>query len=169
MLFALATLDGKGLPLTEHALVRGFLDLVGHRNAAEIRHVSIALPTFSDLHEGHIVMDNHSEEIFDLLRERCTSLQRIETEMSLGFSSFEKTLERALVRDEPHIADEALAVFDARFRAIPSLESRVYNIFANWSPGSLMLQVKMELELGWELCGKPRTDWDVNYTFMPGL
>lgn len=147
--FVMATLDPRSFGWADTRVAEGFLSSIGPKNAALVRHVSIAFPIFSNYHEGQVALDDHSEGVIGLLRDRCPSLVQLETEAGVNLN----TIEVLFKWKGYQLASEAAAAMDARFRTISSLEKIIVNIFpligsAACSP---VIIEKMR-DQGWEVC-----------------
>lgn len=160
--FVMATLDPGAFGRAEVRVAEGFLNSIGPKNAAFVRHVSIAFPIFRNYREGYLVLEDHSEEVIELLRDRCPGLLRLETEAALSLN----TLEVLLVWKHYPIADEAMGVVDAEFRTISSLEKIVVNMFPLMGSASPAMREKMS-DQGWEVCVVPQDEKPFRHGYMP--
>jgi hypothetical protein len=130
-----------------------FLDHIGPQNASYLRHICIAFPAFEDYHLGSITLKEDSIRTLERIRDNCTNLATLE--MSLRFRTI-NIMESAIdAPDSPRAA--ALALVDARFKAISSLKEIIVNVYDE--PLSCDLREKMR-GCGWTVEGVGSSDED---------
>jgi hypothetical protein len=101
-----------------------FLDQIGPQNASFLRHICIAFPAFND-HRESVTLKEDSIRTLERIRDNCTNLATLET--SLGFRTI-NIMESAIdAPDSPRAA--ALALVDARFKAISSLKEIIVTVY----------------------------------------
>jgi hypothetical protein len=112
--------------LTAHdSDVVAFLDEIGRNNANYIRHISIAFPEFRDLDRHNVTLEDDSVRILAKIQSDCTNLSTLTTTL---FSTDIMTFKLDAL-DSPDIVVEALALVNTHFRAIPSLQEIVVQIY----------------------------------------
>jgi hypothetical protein len=142
--------------LQERAILTSFLDHIGPQNASFLRHVCIPFSAFDDYHLGSVTLKEDSIRTLERIRDNCTNLATLET--SLRFRTI-IAMESAIDFDSPRAA-AALALVDARFKAISSLKEIIVNVYDE--PLSCDLREKMR-GCGWtiEAHGKNRRVLDL--------
>ena len=142
---------------SEHQLkvLAAFLDSVGAGNAGHIRHLCIPFPAI-DLegqHAGRMAITESSMRILGLVRRRCPGIQTLET--SVESSDSMECIDLMVVDDLRAVAD-IVALFDARFRDIPSLKRIVVNLYDD-PPEAMRRDIML------------RQDWVFNLLPRPGF
>jgi hypothetical protein len=99
-----------------------FLDHIGPQNASFLRRICIGFPAF---HLGSVTLKEDSIRTLERIRDNCTNLATLET--SLHFRTI-IAMESAIDIDSPQAA-AALALVDARFKAISSLKEIIVNVY----------------------------------------
>jgi hypothetical protein len=123
-----------------------FLDHIGPQNASLLRHICIPFPAFIDYHLESVTLKEDSIRTLERIRDNCTNLATLET--SLRFRTM-NIMESAIeVSDSPRAA--ALALVDARFKAISSLKEIIVNVYDE--PISCDLRKEMH-GCGWTIEG----------------
>lgn len=105
--------------------VASFLDQIGRHNASHIRLICIDFPDFRDLGQPNVALEDNSVHILAKIQSDCTNLSTLVTSL-VGTNIMGPTLDAL---DSPQIAGEALALADARFRAISSLKEVVVKVY----------------------------------------
>jgi len=113
-----------GYPL-QSAILTSFLDRIGRQNASLLHHICIAFPAFDDYHIGRVTLREDSIRTLELIRLNCPNIITLET--SLVTTDAMEVAINAL--DSPQAATEALALVDARFKAISPLEEVIVNVY----------------------------------------
>jgi hypothetical protein len=110
---------------------------------------STSLPAFDDYHHlESVTLKEDSIRTLERIRDNCTNLATLET--SLRFRTI-MAMESAIdALDNPGAASEALALVDARFKAISSLKEIIVNVYDE--PLSCDLREKMR-GCGWTIEG----------------
>jgi hypothetical protein len=145
---------------SEH--VASFLDQIGRHNASHIRHICIDFPDFRDLGQPNVALKDDSVRILAKIQSDCTNLSTLTTSLD-STNAMELKLDAL---DSPRIAGEALALVDARFRAILSLEEVVVEVYEDGP--SVDIRRKME-GYGWTINATERAeDSDFDRSFSDG-
>jgi hypothetical protein len=108
---------------SEH--VASFLDQIGRNNASHIRHIRIDFPVFRYLDQHDVALEDDSVRILAKIQSDCTNLSTLIT--SLGSTNVMELKLDAL--DHLKIVAEALALVDASFRAISSLQGIIVEVY----------------------------------------
>jgi hypothetical protein len=142
---------------SEH--VASFLDQIGRHNASHIRLICIDFPDFRDLGQPNVALEDDSVRILAKIQSDCTNLSTLITSLAstdaMGLTLY--------ALDSPQIAGEALALADARFRAISSLEEVVVKVYEDCP--SVDIRRKMEGH-GWTISVTERVeDLDFDWPF----
>ena len=127
---------------SEH--VASFLDQIGRNNANYIRHIYINFPGIRDLGRHDVTLEDDSVRILAKVQSDCTNLSTLTT-------SLDSTNAMALrldALDSPQIVVEALALVDARFRAISPLREVIVEVYEDGP--SADIRRKMESH-GWTI------------------
>jgi len=127
---------------SEH--VASFLDQIGRHNASHIRLICIDFPDFRDLSQPNIALGDDSVRILAKIQSDCTNLSTLTTSLA-STNAMEVKLDAL---GSPQIAGETLALVDARFRAISSLEEVVVEVYEDGP--SVDIRRKMEGH-GWTI------------------
>ena len=106
-------------------ILRKFLDHIGNQNASFLRQICIAFPAFEIYHAGNITLQEDSVLSLELLRDRCTNLNILETSLETT-TAVEHSIDSL---DNPLAATEAMALVNTRFKALPSLKEVIVNVF----------------------------------------
>ncbi|OCK94777.1 uncharacterized protein K441DRAFT_659674 [Cenococcum geophilum 1.58] len=109
----------------QNVILTSFLDRIGRQNASFLRHICIAFPAFDDYHIGRVTLRENSIRTLELIRLNCPNITTLET--SLETTNAMEVAINAL--DSPRAATEALALVDARFKAISPLEEVIVNVY----------------------------------------
>ncbi|KAK8068543.1 hypothetical protein PG996_007655 [Apiospora saccharicola] len=96
--------------------IAGFLQHIGCRNAAYIRHAIILFPEFDSLQLGHVSLEDGFADNLASIRIHCTHLHTI-TLYQWYTSQMQKE------EDKPEVITEAMNLIDAQLRTIPSLRN----------------------------------------------
>lgn len=122
-----------------------FLENIGS-SAAYLGHALIPFPRTECLMVGGTTLDSNDLGIAASLRRRCPNLKTLSTE----YMSTYATLELNLMGQEPALRRDALAVIDAHFRSLPSLQ----RIIVQMHEGSLAdAELRGGIEgMGWVIC-----------------
>ena len=145
---------------SEHVV--SFLDQIGRHNASHIRLICIDFPDFRDLGQPNVALKDDSVRILAKIQSDCTNLSTLTTSLD-STNAMELKLDAL---DSPRIAGEALALVDARFRAILSLEEVVVEVYEDGP--SVDIRRKME-GYGWTINVTERAeDSDFDRSFSDG-
>ena len=121
-------------------LVASFVDQIGRNNANHIRHIRIDFPDIPNLGRHDITPGDNSTRILAKIRSDCTNLSTLTT--SLGSTN-------ALALDalgSPNLVVEALALVDAGFRTISSLQKIIVEVYND----ELSVDIRRKMEIyGW--------------------
>jgi hypothetical protein len=124
--------------------VASFLEQIGRNNATYIQHIYIRFPQFFYLDLHDVTLEDDSLRILAKIQSDCTNLSTLTT--SLGSTnSIELRLDEL---DHPKIVSEALALVDARFRAISSLREIIVEVYENGPSGHIRREMKRH---GWTI------------------
>lgn len=104
---------------------QAFLDKIGLTNASSIQHVTITFPSLYDLETPDIVLGVGDSQGLSKIQNDCTSLITLETDLESS-NTWQTKLDEL---DNLNIVEEALALVDSRFRAIPSLQKITVNLY----------------------------------------
>ena len=140
--------------------VASFLDQIGHNNASYIRLICIDFPDFRDLGQSNVTLKDDSVRILAKIQSDCTNLSTLITSLD-STNAMELKLDAL---DSPRIAGEALALVDARFRAISSLKEVVVKVYEDGP--SVDIRKKMEGH-GWTINVTERveeSDLDISFS-----
>ena len=113
-----------GYPL-QSAILTSFLDRIGRQNASFLHHICIAFPAFDNYHIGRVTLQEDSIRTLELIRLNCPNIITLET-------SLETTTAVEVAIDalgSPRAVTEALALVDARFKAISPLKEVIVNVY----------------------------------------
>lgn len=102
-----------------------FLDQIDRNNANHIRHICIEFPKFRYLDRHDVTLEDDSVRILAKIQSDCTNLSTLTTTL---FSTDVMTLKLDAL-DSPNIVVEALALVNAHFRAISSLQEIVVEMY----------------------------------------
>ncbi|KFX88040.1 hypothetical protein O988_09178, partial [Pseudogymnoascus sp. VKM F-3808] len=102
--------------------VTSFLEQIG-RNVDYIQHVYIHFPTFRDLKMGSVAIGDNDGYVLASIQSNCVNLKTLTT-----FQSNIKPTKVSLIALNPKFAPEALALVDASFRAIASLQDIIVEV-----------------------------------------
>lgn len=121
-----------------------FLEQIGCENAGCIRHIIIDFPKFLHLDLGDITLEEDSVSILASIRNSCANLTTLATSL---YST--DAMELRLDNLEHHtVVDEALKLVDNHFRAIPSLQEIVLEVYEDGPSGHIRERMKSH---GWTL------------------
>jgi hypothetical protein len=125
-------------------LLRSFLDCIGSVNAASLSHLCINFPVLEEVdHQvGEVKLRDDSLGSLKLLREKCTTLSRLET---LGHNKRNSVFRRT--DDTLH---KVLLLIDEQFKAIYSLEKIIVRVVAGDGVPTTLAKNFMQ-GLGWVL------------------
>jgi hypothetical protein len=124
-------------------LLTSFLDQIGPQNAGTLRRLVIAFPAFhNDGHAVGITLQEDGVWTLDLIHDKCQNIVTLETSLHTT-NAMEIRLDEF---DSPRAADQALALVDARLKAIPSLQELLVHVYGE--PINLALREKMR-DYGW--------------------
>jgi hypothetical protein len=124
--------------------VASFLGQIGRNNADYIRHISINFPKFLYLDSGDVTLEDDSVGILANIQSGCANLSTLTTSL-YSTNAMELRLDAL---DNPKIVPEALKLVDTRFRAIPSLQEIIVEVYEDGS--SNHIRRKMESH-GWTI------------------
>lgn len=102
-----------------------FLDQIGHDNANHIRQLCIGFPRFRSLNRHDVTLEDDSLRVLAKIRSSCTNLSKLVTALD---STDGVTLSLDAL-DNPNIVVEALALVNAHFRALSSLQDITVEIY----------------------------------------
>ncbi|KAF7870361.1 hypothetical protein EAF04_004107 [Stromatinia cepivora] len=120
-----------------------FLNQIGRRNASSILHIYIPFPYFDYLELHNITLKNESSRMLAKIQDYCTGLTTLETGVGTT-DAMEFRLDRL---ENFNIVAEALALVDARFRAIPAIRNIIVNVYEE---GPFYIREEMKNH-GWEI------------------
>jgi hypothetical protein len=110
---------------TQVAILTSFLGHIGRQNASFLRHICIAFPAFDYHFFESVTLEEDSIRTLELIRDNCTNIATLETSLQTT-----TTVELAIdALDSPRAAAEVLALVDARFKAISSLNEVIVNVY----------------------------------------
>ncbi|KAJ6105287.1 hypothetical protein N7523_010097 [Penicillium sp. IBT 18751x] len=135
-----------------------FLVTIGFINASHLQCIRIDFPELRYLEDDEVSLTEDSFSFLEKIQSRCTNLKKLIT----AADSTNAMEYRLYSFDSPRLCDKALALVGARFRAIPSLQEVVIEIYEE-GPGSIIRR-KMESQ-GWKLIVvEPAEDeeWDID-------
>ncbi|KAH8600236.1 hypothetical protein B0O99DRAFT_590614 [Bisporella sp. PMI_857] len=107
------------------AILASFLDRIGSQNAGFLRRICIAFPSFDGYYTGNVALQGDSILALELIRDKCINLATLETSLETT-TVVERSLDSL---NNPRAAAEALALVDACFKEISSLEELVVNVY----------------------------------------
>jgi hypothetical protein len=124
--------------------VTSFLEQIGHNNASYILYICVDFPEFHclDLHE--ITFEDDSVRILAKILSHCTNLIKLRTSLH-STNAMEVRLEAL---DYPKIVAEGLALVDARFRAISSLQEIIVEVYEDGPSDYIRREMKNH---GWTI------------------
>lgn len=144
---------------SEH--VASFLDQIGRHNASHIRLIYIDFPRFRDLGQPNVALKDDNARILAKIQSDCTNLSTLITSLdSAGAIGLKLD-----APESPQIVGGALALVDARFRAISSLEEVVVKVYEDGP--SVDIRRKMEGH-GWTINVTERveeSDFDSSFRY----
>ncbi|KAJ5682062.1 uncharacterized protein N7477_002002 [Penicillium maclennaniae] len=120
-----------------------FLDTIGFINASHLQCIRIDFPRLCDL-EDEVSLEDVSLHMLEKIQSHCTNLRMLITAPE-STNTMENWLDSF---DSPSICARALALIDARFRAISSLQEIVIEVYEEGP--STYIRKKMESH-GWIL------------------
>ncbi|KAJ6132241.1 hypothetical protein N7471_007456 [Penicillium samsonianum] len=127
----------------ESEIIAQFLDTIGFINASYLQCIRIDFPTLREL-EYKVNLEVDSLRILEKIQCHCINLEKVIT-TSKSTTAMENQLDSF---DSPKICEKALALVDARFREISSLQEIVIEVYEEGP--SLDLRRKMRSR-GWIL------------------
>ncbi|KAL1856894.1 hypothetical protein VTK73DRAFT_8208 [Phialemonium thermophilum] len=136
---------------TQASVPQLFLEQIGRVNAGYIRHVHIEFPRIRGLEAGPARLSTEACAVLDSLQSHCVNLRRITTSQA-------STAVRLTVLVAMHGAQataEAVALVDARFRAIPSLREIEIQILSEHAIANIR---ELAQEHGWTVITETRED-----------
>ncbi|KAH8774772.1 hypothetical protein F5883DRAFT_412127 [Diaporthe sp. PMI_573] len=137
-----------------------FLEQIGCENAGYIRHILIDFPKFLYLDPGDITLEEDSVSILASIRNNCANLSTLTTSL---YST--NAMEFRLDNLEHHtVANEALKLVDTHFRAIPSLQEIILEVYEDGPNGHIRGRMKSH---GWTLSTTEyveEEDWGRNFS-----
>ncbi len=105
--------------------VSSFIERIGNSNAGYMRHIITSFPSFLNLDPGNITFENDSFETLKTIQAACAGLSTLETSLD-STNSIELRLDDL---DHHKLATEALELVNTQFRAIPSIQEIILNVF----------------------------------------
>ena len=115
-----------------------FLEQIGCKNAGYIRHILIDFPKFLYLDPGDITLEEDSISILASIWNSCANLTTLTTSL---YSTY--AMEFRLDNLEHHtVVNEALKLVDNHFRAIPSLQEIVLEVYEDGPSGHIRGKMK---------------------------
>ncbi|OAA35199.1 hypothetical protein ISF_09989 [Cordyceps fumosorosea ARSEF 2679] len=105
--------------------VSSFIGRIGNINAGYIRHIITTFPSFLDLNPGDVTFEDDSSKTLKMIQAACTGLSTLETSLD-STNSMELRLDNL---DHHKLATEALELVNTHFRAIPSIQEIILNVF----------------------------------------
>ncbi|KAI3323876.1 hypothetical protein HD806DRAFT_495831 [Xylariaceae sp. AK1471] len=124
--------------------VISFLEQIGSKNAAYIRHIVIDFPVFLHLDPGDVTLVEGSVSILVTIQSRCTNLSSLKMPL---YST--NTMELRLDNLDNHkVATEALELVDTHFRAITSLQEIILEAYEDGPSGYIRQRMKSH---GWTI------------------
>ncbi|KAF2807990.1 uncharacterized protein BDZ99DRAFT_70906 [Mytilinidion resinicola] len=139
------------LAVPDSELVTAFLDQVGCNNAKHIRHIYLNFPEFGSLDRHDVTIQDGSLRILAKIQRECTNLSTLTTSLN-STNNTELELDEL---DSPNIAAEALALVDAQFRAILSLQEIIVEVYEEGP--SACIRREMESH-GWTISVKEQVE-----------
>jgi hypothetical protein len=137
-------------------LFASFLDQIGPQNAGFLRRLVIAFPAFhNDGHSVGITLQDDGLRTLDLIRDKCQNIVTLETSLHTT-TAMEICLDEA---ESPRAAEQALALVDARLKAIPSLQELLVHVYDE--PINIPLREKMR-DYGWIIKIAERDQWEID-------
>jgi hypothetical protein len=114
----------RNLILLEPTKLASFLDQVGCNNANHIRHICIYFPPISNLGRHDVTLGDNSIRILVKIQSSCTNLSMPTTSL-VSTNAIAHELDAL---DSPQVIVEALALVDAHFRAILSIQKIIAEV-----------------------------------------
>lgn len=133
-----------------------FLKHIGSHNAACIRDIEIDFPNFLYLDPGNVTLDESSVSILANIQSSCANLRTLKTSLD----STDDMEYRLDYLEHFKVATEALKLVNTHFRAIPSIQEIILEVYED-GPGD-HVRSKMK-EYGWKLsttANIEEEDWD---------
>jgi len=124
--------------------ITSFLEQIGRNNASHILHIRVDFPKFRYLDLHDVALEDDSVRSLAKIQSDCARLGTLET--SLGSTSAMEEQLDAL--DYPKIVAEALALVDARFRAISTLQEIVVEVYEDGPSDHIRREMKNH---GWTI------------------
>jgi hypothetical protein len=122
--------------------VTSFLEQIGHKNASYILSICIDFPNFHYLDLHNVTFGDDSVRILAKIQSDCTRLVTLTTSLH-STNAMEVRLDAL---DYPTIVAEGLALVDARFRAISSLQEIIVEVYEDGPSDQIRREMK---NLGW--------------------
>ncbi|KAK8141519.1 hypothetical protein G3M48_010377 [Beauveria asiatica] len=129
----------------EANILHSFLCSIGSENAAKLKHLCISFPIASTVQHKNeptkVNLCEHSLRILNLLRERCTTLNKLELYVH------NKTFQSIISTDDRSLIHEALRQVNEQIKSIPSRimpTVRLYHGIAEETTETMQ-------EFGWEV------------------
>lgn len=124
--------------------VASFLEQIGHNNASYIQYIRVEFPEFHYLDLHDITFEDDSVRILAKIQSNCTNLVKLTTSLH-STNAMEVRLEAL---DYPKIVAEGLALVDARFRAISSLQEIIVEVYEDGPSDYIRREMKNH---GWTI------------------
>lgn len=118
--------------------VTSFLEQIGHRNARYILYICVDFPEFQHLDLHDVTLEDDSVRILAKIQSDCTKLGTLKTSLR-STNAMEVELDAL---DYPKIVDEGLALVDARFRAISSLQEIIVEVYEDGPSDHIRREMK---------------------------
>lgn len=136
--------------------VESFFEQIGRTNTNWIRHIYIEFPEFKCLDQLNVSLEEDSVQILEKIRDECSQLSTIKTSvMSIEY--------RLDALDCPKAATKAITLVDTHFRAIPSLEEIIVEVYEDSRSGYARNEMKRR---GWTITVKEwGSDFDGFYRY----
>jgi hypothetical protein len=124
--------------------VTSFLEQIGRNNASYILHICVDFPKFHYLDLHDVTLEDDSVCILAKIQGDCTRLCTLTTSLR-STNAMELKLDAL---DHPKIVAEALALVDARFRAISSLQEIIVEVYEDGPSDCIRREMKNH---GWTI------------------
>jgi hypothetical protein len=121
-----------------------FLEQIGHNNASYILYIYVDFPKFHYLDLHDVTLEDDSLRILAKIQSDCTKLNTLVTSLH-STNAMEVKLDAL---DYPKIAAEGLALVDAHFRAISSLQEIIVKVYEGGPSGYIRREMKNH---GWTI------------------
>ncbi|KAF4633894.1 hypothetical protein G7Y89_g4221 [Cudoniella acicularis] len=124
--------------------VTSFLDQIGRNNASYILYTCVDFPKFHYLDLHDVTLEDDSVRILAKIQSDCTRLGTLTTSLH-STNAMEVKLDAL---DYPKVVGEALALVDARFRAISSLQEIIVEVYEDGPSDHIRREMKNR---GWTI------------------